>query len=250
MTQKVDRRRGRDYPPTTLRVRSALIVLLAAALPVSASASSRAHAGTARIELRRPDVTFTQPGPGATLHGGELVEIRWSSVPPEADEVELLLSVDGGRHFSLRLTDELDADSRSFRWRVPNLIADGATLALRLGIDGREIESAPGPLFRLRPEPSSLMALLRWRSEEIWVDSEDQGGRGRNEESLPAPGLCAQPERLTALPREGGAFLCPTPFDSRSASLARIPSRSTGGTAGPAALASLSRSPHSIPQRI
>lgn len=232
----------------TLRVRSALIALLAAALPVSASASSGARAP---IKHRPPGVTFTQPEPGATLHGGELVEIRWSAVPPEAKEVELLLSVDGGRHFSLRLTDELGADSRSFRWRVPNLIADGATLSLRMGIDCRETESAAGPLFSLRPEPSPAMALLQWRSEEIWVDSDEQSGRDREEESLPAPGLSAQPEQLTALPREAGAFLCPTTFDPSTASLAReIPCRSAGRMPGPAALAPLSRSPHSIPQRI
>lgn len=217
---------------------------------MSASASSRARAETAPITLRAPDVTFTQPEPGATLHGGELMEIRWSSVPPEADEVELLLSVDGGQHFSLRLTEELDADSRSFRWRVPNLIADGATLVLRMGIHGREIESAPGPLFSLRPEPSPVMAMLQWRSEEIWVDSDEESGRDLNEESLPPASLCDQPDQLTAFPREAGAFLCPATFDPRPALVAReIPSRSAGPAAGPAALP-LSRSPHSIPQRI
>jgi len=232
----------------TLRIRSALIVVLASALPVSAVASSGARAPN---DLRPPGVTFTQPEPGATLHGGELIEIRWSGVPPETGEVELLLSVDGGRHFSLRLTEDLDADSRSFRWRVPNLIADGATLELRMGIKGREIESTPGPLFSLRPRPSPLMALLQWKSEEIWVDSDEQGGRVREKESLPAPGLSAQPEQLTALPREAGAFLCPTPFDPNPAFLAReFPFRSGRRTPCSAALILLSRSPHSIPQRI
>jgi hypothetical protein len=203
------------------------------------------------MDLARPDVAFTQPEPGATLHGGELVEIRWSGIPPAADEVELLLSLDGGRHFSLRLTEELDAQSRSFLWRVPSLIADGAALMLRMGIGGREVESAPGPLFSLRPEPYSFKALLRWRSEEIWLDSQEESEAVSGERSLPAPGLSAQPERLTALPRETGAFLSPRTIDPRPALLARkTPSRSTGRTAGPAALTFLPRSPHSIPQRI
>ena len=203
------------------------------------------------MEMPRPQVAFTQPEPGAALHGGELVEIRWSGIPPKADEVELLLSVDGGRHFSLRLTEELDAHSRSFLWRVPNLIADGAALALRMGIGGREVESAPGPLFSLRPEPYSFKALLRWRSEEIWLDSEEESEGARGEGPLTVPGLSAQPERLTALPREAGAFLSTRTFDPRPALLAReIPSRLSGQKAGASVLALLSRSPHSIPQRI
>jgi hypothetical protein len=234
-----------------VRVRSALIVFLSAALPASASASSHARAESTPVELSRSDVSFTQPEPGATLHGGDLVEIRWSGVPPEADEVELLLSVDGGRHFSLRLTEELDASSRSFRWRVPNLIAEGAALALRMGIGGREVKSAPGPLFSLRPEPSNAKTLLRWRSQEIWVAAQEETVSEPAEGSLPDSCLSDQPEGLTALPREAGTFLPPTPFDPRPALLARnIPARSAGRTAGPSALASLSRLPHSIPQRI
>jgi hypothetical protein len=234
-----------------LRVRFVYVVFLAAALPVSAAASSLARAETAPIEIPRPDVAFSQPERGVTLHGGELIEIRWSGIPPEADEVELLLSVDGGKHFSLRLTEELDADSRSFLWRVPNLVAGGAALALRMGIDGHEVESAPGPLFSLRPESYSFRALLRWRSEEIWLDSEEEGKGERGNRPLTAPGLSARPERLTALPREAGAFLSTRTFDPRPAFLAReVPSRTAVQTAGPAALASLCRSPHSIPQRI
>jgi hypothetical protein len=234
-----------------LQTRSALVVLLAAALPLSAAASNLARAETATIDLSRPDVAFTHPEPGATLHGGELVEIRWSGIPPEADEVELLLSLDGGRHSSLRLTEELDAHSRSFLWRVPNLVSDGAALSLRMGIGGREVESAPGPLFSLRPEPYSSRGLLRWRSEEIWLDSQEESEAVSGERSLPVPGLSAEPERLTALPRETGAFVSPRTFDPRPALLAlETPSRCAGQTAGPAALALLSRSPHSIPQRI
>jgi hypothetical protein len=216
---------------------------------VSAAVAGGAGSDGARIELSKAGVAFTQPEPGATLHGGDLVEIRWSGVPPEADEVELLLSVDGGRHFSLRLTEELDARSRSFLWRVPDLAADGAALAVRMGIGGREIESVAGPLFNLRPERSPSKALLQWRSEEIWLSSEDDDARGDG--PLSAPGLTAQPERMTALPRESGAFVSPRTLDPRPALLARgIPSPSGSEPAGMAAAPFLSRSPHSIPQRI
>lgn len=201
--------------------------------------------------MRRLDVAFAQPGPGATLHGGDLVEIRWSSIPPEADEVELLLSLDGGRHFSLRLTEELDAHSRFFLWRVPNLVVDGAALALRMGIRGREVESAAGPLFDLRPEPASFKALLRWKSEELWVVSPEESEGVLGEGSLPVQGLSAQPERLTSLPSWTVAFLSSRTLDPRPLLLARSSSRqSLGDAAAPPAFAFLSHSPRSIPQRI
>ena len=226
-------------------VRPVFIALLAAALPGSAGA-----AGLARTcELPRLDVGFIRPAAGTILHGGESVEIRWSGVPLDAEEVELLLSVDGGHHFSLRLSEELDADSRAFQWRVPNLIADHAALTLRMGTCGREVESAPGPLFALRPQPSTQKALLRWRAEEIWLDAREESDV--RERPLPLQGLSAEPKGLTALPRETGAFLPPRTLDPRPALLARkVPSLPAGETACRAVLSSLSRSPHSIPQRI
>src|SRR5262245_32960283 len=67
------------------------------------------------------------------LHDGDVVTLAWSGVPDGAREVEVLLSVDGGAHFPLRVTAELDVHRGRAMWRVPNLPAESARLRLRFG---------------------------------------------------------------------------------------------------------------------
>jgi len=74
--------------------------------------------------------------PGATLEAGQRVEISWSLPEVGSDsfsEMELVLSLDGGRTFPVRVTRELDPKTRSLSWRVPALPALHARLALRGG---------------------------------------------------------------------------------------------------------------------
>ena len=93
----------------------AFAVLLSVAMPAGAAvvASSPAAAAPVVASPLSP-IHFSQPAEGASLHEGEIVRIRWSGVPADAEEIELLLSVDGGRHFSLRLTDKLDSSPAPF----------------------------------------------------------------------------------------------------------------------------------------
>ena len=178
-----------------------------------------------------------------------MVEIRWSDVPGDADEIELLLSVDGGRHFSLRLTDELNSDSRSFLWRVPALSAETATLAIRVGIHGRETLSAPGPLFRLSRASAAGVPLL-WKDGEIWIGSGESGEMAGR--STPSPsGLSTRPGRITSVsddsedvdfPPFSGGRRAAIVHDRRDSSL-RDAGRPLRGGFPP-------RDPVSIPQRI
>jgi hypothetical protein len=141
----------------------------------------------ASAEAGARSVVFTAPAPGQILQGGTVVEVSWSGVPANAEEVELLLSLDGGRRVALRLTEQLSSGDRSYLWRVPNLSAGSAALILRLGIGGREIESAPSVLFEILPEPSSRPAeSLDWRAGELWLDEE---GRPRGADPRPSAGL-------------------------------------------------------------
>ena len=159
----------------------ALAVSLAIAVPAGAAAvASPFRAPVSVVALSLPTIVFSQPAEGSALREGETIQIRWSGVPADAEEIELLLSVDGGRNFSLRLTDELYSSSGSFLWRVPGLSTDTASLAIRMGVHGQEVLSAPGPLFRLSHGPSTPTALLRWKAGEIWVADEGiarNGGR-------------------------------------------------------------------------
>ena len=109
--------------------------LLASAGPVSAAA--------ARTLLELP----------CELRAGELVEIRWGPPAARVEETELVLSTDAGRHYSLHISPELDHRAGRFLWRVPNLPADRARLALRIGGPGCELVWAASSPFRITGDP-------------------------------------------------------------------------------------------------
>jgi hypothetical protein len=145
--------------------------------------------------LARP-VVFTAPLQGQSLQGGAVVEVSWAGVPSDAEEVELLLSLDGGRRVAVRLTEELSSGDRSYLWRVPNLSARRAALVLRMGIEGQEIESAPSAVFEIRPEPARPVVPVDWRAGELWISGE---ARAANADPLPAAGLDSRTAQWTPL---------------------------------------------------
>ena len=61
-----------------------------------------------------------------------------------------------------RLTDEIDSSSGSFLWRVPGLLTDAASLAIRMGVRGREIARLLQPeekdYFVLKPKHSGFFS--------------------------------------------------------------------------------------------
>jgi hypothetical protein len=160
--------------------------------------------------LARP-VVFTAPVQGQSLQGGAVVEVSWAGVPADADEVELLLSLDGGRRVAVRLTEELSSGDRSYLWRVPNLSARRAALILRMGVEGQEIESAPSAIFEIRPEPARPVVPVDWRAGELWISGEARAG---NADPLPAAGLDSRTgqwtpvrERSDSIAQPAGAAL-------------------------------------------
>src|SRR5690348_11056956 len=69
----------------------------------------------------------------AQVCAGQEITLRWSDLPPAVDEVEVLLSLDGGRSHPIRVSSELDARSGALRWRVPDIEAEHVVLRLRMG---------------------------------------------------------------------------------------------------------------------
>jgi hypothetical protein len=108
------------------RVRSA-IALAALLLPAVALA------GRAQIRLIAPVA-------GTALRGGETAAIAWDadSLPPGAEEWEAFLSIDGGRHYAIRITPHLDIDIHRATWTVPNITAGDVRVLLRVGDERRE----------------------------------------------------------------------------------------------------------------
>ncbi|MFN2633337.1 MAG: hypothetical protein ABR610_07995 [Thermoanaerobaculia bacterium] len=145
-------------------------------------------------------------GESNRLEAGSLVEVRWSGLSPSANEVELLLSVDGGRTYSVRLTDELESEAGSWVWKVPRLDTNLARLAIRMGGDGREVIAAASRPFQIVPDPSAARIRLRWHSGEIWAEAE---GGARTDRPLSDGDLSASPESMTVLPEAPDAAEIP-----------------------------------------
>jgi hypothetical protein len=142
-------------------------------------------------------ITFLSPRAGETLRAGQVVEIRFQGVPDEIDEVELLLVSGRNRRLVLRLTESLEPAAGSFDWTVPALSMPDARLVLRMGLNGREVESEPSGVFAIESFGSAATASLSLRNGELWVGDGDHPDRDIDD-SLPGGALNPDPARVTA----------------------------------------------------
>jgi hypothetical protein len=69
----------------------------------------------------------------------------------------------------VRLTPQLAGATRSFLWKVPNLLAARARLRLRWGLDGIEVEGEPSAPFAILPDRTSRFDGVRSRCGELWL---------------------------------------------------------------------------------
>src|SRR6266567_2142128 len=121
---------------------------------------------------------FLRPMAGERLEPGESIEIGWALDRNQAgafDEMELILSLDGGRTFPLRLTRDLSPESGRLTWRVPALPVGKARLALRGGSDEEpDLESIAvvSDTFEIAPRAGlDLEQLFQFRGEWRTRDS-------------------------------------------------------------------------------
>jgi len=95
--------------------------------------------------------------PTGTGAGASALEFRWSDLPSGAYEVELEISVGGGRW--VRISSELEAREGRFRWRVPPGLCGPVRVRLRAGGEHQESvvaacafevagSASPGPALR------------------------------------------------------------------------------------------------------
>ena len=123
---------------------------------------------------------FQSPARGESLAPGSIVEVTWTSLCSTAqgrdiDEAEIVLSLDGGKTFPIRVTPELKPCTAKYLWKVPALPAAHARLALRAGADERDATESIEVLsadFRILPDPDGRVEQLRRRAAEWWVPSE------------------------------------------------------------------------------
>jgi len=171
---------------------------------------------------------FLSPAGGATLTAGAVAEARWLAPDASAlhleefDEAELVLSLDGGLTFPVRISAELAPGASTYRWRVPALATQRARLALRVGveherereriilvgpefvIDARAPESDPGGLIRGASEWWTAQALTERSARDLLetsvastgerlvsVATETDADQRAPSLSLPPPSRCA-----------------------------------------------------------
>ena len=165
------------------------------------------------------------------VQAGEWIDLAWT----EADsirELEILLSTDGGRRYTLCISPQLDPGAHHFKWRVPPSIAGTLAMRIRFNRGGHEIEGAPSrPLLVLagggRPTPLGLPPTTSGREGERTPRPLDGRGEAPAGASFD-PSEDLDGEHALACDRAGVRVIDRSP--SRVAVLASIPfapSRST-----------------------
>jgi hypothetical protein len=94
---------------------------------------------------------LTAPRAGDELKAGSLATVGWEEPPPDAEEWEAFLSLDGGRSYPVRITPHLNLSIRSFAFKVPAFPTRDARILLRFGDERREIEVEAPQRFAILP---------------------------------------------------------------------------------------------------
>ncbi len=169
-------------------------------------ASAILGCGVAALAQARP-AELLEPVSGARLQPGAIVRVSWTpgaSGQREFDETELVLSLDGGRSFPLRVTREVSPAEDSALWRVPRLPSEHARIALRAG-RGEEKESETirtvSAEFTILPGADDPLEQIyrvggEWRTVEAAGSAKD----------LPEQSLSGSPQEVrAAFPSDGAA---------------------------------------------
>jgi hypothetical protein len=135
-----------------MNTRRLLATLFAVALSAAPQLVSTATAGqTYAARLISPTV-------GQVLHPGQQIRVEWKSVLPNLNlggcEMEVWLSVDGGRTFPMWISPWLNAKAKSFDWIVPNMPTNAAVLDIRFGCEAFYPET-------YAPQPASTFVIAK-----------------------------------------------------------------------------------------
>jgi len=119
----------------THKICSTLLVVAFTLIPQLLNTSQEALAASGNTYSAK----LISPRLGQVLHPGQRVRIEWTVAFPDmrnlhACEMELWLSLDGGRTFSTCITP-IGINTRYFDWTVPNTPTNVAVLDIRFGCE-------------------------------------------------------------------------------------------------------------------
>ncbi len=136
--------------------------------------------------------------PTGTVRPGDVIELAWSRPAGEVRELEIVLSLDGGQRYTMRVSPELDRARDHFTWRVPAVASAHARLSVRYGEEREERLSQPTPEFAIAPAAPASGTAPDLRSAWVtnlgramdWWDEADSAPRAGDAPSLDgAPGF-------------------------------------------------------------
>jgi hypothetical protein len=131
-----------------MKTRGLLLVSLVMAV-ISVCSNALAASGAYSAQL-------ISPRAGQVLYPGQKVRVEWNATLPDIPlsgcEMEVWLSLDGGRTFTLCLTPHMDPRAKYFYWTVPNTPSNAAVLDIRFGCDVHYPES-------YSPQPASTFVI-------------------------------------------------------------------------------------------
>jgi hypothetical protein len=135
-----------------MNTRGLLATIFAVALSVAPQLGSiSSAAGTYSATLISPRV-------GQVLHPGQKIRVEWRSALPDIDlgacDMEVWLSVDGRRTFTMWISPWLDPKAQYFDWTVPNTPTNAAVMDIRFGCE-------PGYPESYAPQPASTFVISK-----------------------------------------------------------------------------------------
>ena len=136
-----------------MKTRGFVVIMFAVALGFAPQFVNTSSAASGKYSAQ-----LISPTAGQVLYSGQKVRVEWTSVLPNIDltacEMEIFLSLDGGRTFPMVITPLLDPRARFFYWTVPNTPTNAAVLDIRFGCEHWYPESyspQPASTFVIRP---------------------------------------------------------------------------------------------------
>jgi hypothetical protein len=162
------------------------------ALALAAPACPVAAASPASASLEVP----------ATVTAGQTVVLRWSALPAEVEELEIVLSLDGGGSYHVRVSPELEAREREYHWRVPDLPTRHARLMLRVGGEEGERIGALSTEFSIVHAEGAPRPELGFHEGEFWTGIEPLRGPAGADIASDAPRFEGLADEVPGAPPE------------------------------------------------
>jgi hypothetical protein len=135
-----------------MNTRRLLATVFAVALSAAPQLVSTASAGGTY------SATLISPRAGQVLYPGQHIRVQWSATLPAINlapcEMEVWLSVDGGRTFSTWISPWLNGKAKYFDWTVPNMPTNAAVIDVRFGCEQFYPET-------YAPQPASTFVIAK-----------------------------------------------------------------------------------------